>query len=216
MKDLEKNIFAIQVSIFFDPNSSISTLNLAQSIQEEYRVMFPNEPQIMPIPFDAPREIPRCIFAKENGSASLTFSLERLDFKGIIKDGSLWRINILTLLNSLTGICKKHGIIIKRIGVVVDSKTYEELDSYLAQYISINDFNESFEKTISWINKIKTEDIIINVCVTIQKNIQIPDTQNNFILDVNTDMSSSINNEKLEALFEKLLNILKEKMDNVF
>ena len=76
---MPKKVFGIQVAFFFTEESNISILKIAAAIQEAFKAMFPTEPQILPLPQDAPPEVPRCIFQKPDGSATLTVSPIRMD-----------------------------------------------------------------------------------------------------------------------------------------
>lgn len=215
MSSLENNIFSIKVALFFDDGCKFKALKLATEIQEIYSVMFPDDPQIFQLPDDAPPEIPRCIFSKSNGSATLTFNNVRLDFNGIIKDGSLWRDNMGNILNSLVYICNKINIKLKRVGLIIETKMDGGIDELLQQYISINEFNESEEKTISWVSKRKAEDVNINVVVCLQKFLPVSELKNKIIVDVNTDINKATDGNKILDISDKLLNIIGEKMKDV-
>ena len=96
--DLSNDVFGMQVAFFFDEGSNISILDFAGEIKELYKAMFPDDPQILPLPSDAPPEVPRCIFQKEDASARLSFSQVRMDFNAGLKDGRGWKNNYETII----------------------------------------------------------------------------------------------------------------------
>lgn len=86
---IENNISSLQAGFFLiNPNLS-NKLEIAQKINESFKNLFDDDPTIIPIPEDAPKEIPRIILSSKNKIYSCNISLERIDFftKDIGKNG---------------------------------------------------------------------------------------------------------------------------------
>ena len=118
---LSDNVFGMQVAFFFAENSEISILDLATEVKGLFRAMFPNDPQMFLLPDDAPKDIPRCIFQKSDGSAKLSFGLARMDFNAGLKEATPWKNNFEIVIYALAQICKNKNIDVTRIGLVVQT-----------------------------------------------------------------------------------------------
>lgn len=169
MKLCEK-VIGVQVAVFFDDNVTIDIFRLAADIRDEYKSLFINMPQTIPLPEDAPREVPRCIFQKPDQSAALTISLARMDYKAGLKQGVDWKNHMGVVVASFIRICELNKISIGRIGLIVETQGDEELIEKLSGKINVDEFNSCREKNISWVNQ---KNILNNVKINVFTNIQI-------------------------------------------
>ena len=62
MMGLMDKINRVHIAVFFDEETKISSLDLASAIRKAFITVFPDEPQMIPLPVEAPKEVPRCIF----------------------------------------------------------------------------------------------------------------------------------------------------------
>lgn len=217
MMDVSKNVFGVQLAFFFSDNSEISILKLASKIQEAYKAMFPIDPQILPLPNDAPPEVPRCIFQNPDGSASLTFSSERLDFKAGIKANASWKNFQEVVAYALLQIFNSSGIGIRRIGLIVQASVENKDIPAIDEVVLIDKFHESAEKNLSWVNQEKKDDeITVNIVNNIQINHNNAGLQNIITIDVNTHNDTPLKeNEKVLDVIGYLLSKIEERLKDV-
>jgi hypothetical protein len=217
--DLSNQVFTIQFAIFFEDKAEISMLKFASIIQGVFSAMFTKEPQMLPLPEDAPLEIPRCIFEKEDKSASLAISLNRMDFKAGLKDGALWRNNVEVIAYTLIQVCESLNVGIKRLGLVIQTKTDTFFEEKTNGIVLLDDFKSSDEKTISWVNQKKISDkFIVNIFRNIQinrNNLEIPGL---LTIDVNTHVDTPLlcSAKETTEILTNLMSEIEEKLKNVF
>ena len=215
--DLSNDVFGMQVAFFFDEGSNISILDFAGEIKELYKAMFPDDPQILPLPSDAPPEVPRCIFQKEDASARLSFSQVRMDFNAGLKDGRGWKNNYETIIYTFVQICKKFNVSVRRIGLVIQASTDTQFGEEVNKLVNYTSFKQSQEKSIFWVDKTSLNGKVeINVVNNIQINNNL-DKKSIVTLDVNTSNESSLSctYRELLTIGSGLLSELEERLKNV-
>ena len=74
MKSPNVNIYKVQMAYFFKEKSEIRAFGLISSLYNQLKDVFKTEPQSIPIPDDAPADVPRCVWNDIN--TSLTFNLQ--------------------------------------------------------------------------------------------------------------------------------------------
>lgn len=202
--DISERGINIQIALFFEENADIPIVKFAGSLQDEYRVMFEKEPQIIPLPPEAPKEAPRCIFEKEGGAARLTFSLSRIDFFASLKDGKGWKNYIEVIIYTLLKVCEKFSIRIARIGIIVESPIDKTFENNLIGKVSINNYADSDEKGVSWVSHdIIKDSISINVMhnVKVNHNVQeIIPYIGSFSIDANTNIGVKLYEENISII----------------
>ena len=88
MKSPNVNIYKVQMAYFFREKSEIRAFGLISSLYNQLKDVFKTEPQSIPIPDDAPADVPRCVWNDIN--TSLTFNKLRLDFSFNIPSKYNW------------------------------------------------------------------------------------------------------------------------------
>ena len=215
---VSKTVFGVQVAFFFADGSNISILKIASAIQEVFKAMFPTDPQILPLPQDAPPEVPRCIFQKPDGSATLTVSLIRMDFNAGIKADASWKNFHEVVAYAFMKICRELNITVKRIGLIIQANAAQELDDEINNLVSKEDFAKSTEKSISWVNQ---ENINNGLTVNIVNNIQINhnniEMPNIITIDVNTHNDTPLKNDYKEMIniIDFLLSKIEGRLEDV-
>ena len=217
MYELDKNVFAIHMALFFADGVEVPVLKIALKLQEEFKIMFPSEPNIMPLPIDAPKEIPRCTFRNENG-ASITVALSRMDFDAGIKVNTDWKNHISAVLLNFMRICETLDIRIIRAGVVVQALGDDRIIGELNSRVNIEGFEESEEKNISFVKKKQIEDILLNVVTNIVYNRKNTDASKVVSVDANTDMSNELPDGIVNKMhiIELIIDEIEGKLKNVF
>lgn len=215
--ELEKNVIKVHIAVFFNENPD--AFKLALALRETFSTMFPNGPQMIPLPPEAPADAPRCVFQNEVGSANLTFGLSRMDLDNSLNAGSPWRNHVEVIEMAFVSICKACNIEIKRLGIVVQSRIEEELIQKTNEKVSVPDFKQSEEKNIAWVIHENVNDFLkLNINTNVQIHTNNPEIKGTLTLDVNTSIDSilSQNESELLNLISVMLNKIEEKMKNVF
>ena len=213
----DRDVFRVHLAVFFDNETKVPVLKLASTIKDIFINMFPNEPQILPLPPDAPNDAPRCIFQMEGKDVSLNFSLVRMDYDAGLVDGTQWKNHIEVIANSFINICKICDIDIKRIGIVAQVRNAKEAIEYLNKKVVIDEFVKSDEKNISWVSHKKiNSNLGINIFITLRFNENELQNTDVSIIDVNTDVTSELQKDNLIRVMSILTSQIGERIENVF
>lgn len=215
--NIENNVFYLQVAFFFPQNTNFSIVKFAGIIQEEFQAMFKNEPTIMPLPDDAPKEIPRCVFKNDSG-AELSFGMSRMDFKTTIKDAELWKNNMEVMAYIFSKLCRNFEIGIERIGCVVQANPNKECIEEISKYVDIPNFQNSNEKMINWVDKNEIDGVKINSVINIRINENDIKFPHIVVIDVNTQKEYPLSQDEkeLEKVINVLLNEIEARIKDVF
>jgi len=232
---MERKIKQIQTVIFIR-NLNISTdvdkTNWFSKINNALSIIFDSEPSLVPIPNDAPPEIPRFILKNLDSKLHCNISLSRIDFFYDIDESKE---------ESFTDIMENHksnrsvifnflldsSVLIYRIGFIsLDEIKFTEKETAAFNYLKnsfilegkLNNLNELLIRTnhLSELDHINMNNIItiigdkdnINIQTDIN-NVLInnqPELMNNLVIsDINKIVDYSI--EKTISLIEKFPNI---------
>ena len=85
---MEKTLESLQTIIFTDGfrlNNEYEKSELLLKIKEELGDLFDENPTIIPIPNDAPSEIPRIILNNKNASLSCNISLSKIELSSLFQ-----------------------------------------------------------------------------------------------------------------------------------
>lgn len=121
----------ILVALFGDISLS-DRIGVAQSLNKATKNLFSGEQTILPIPDDAPPEIPRVILGSKDKIFSCHVSPRRLEFSLEQKKGENKRLKevqdeFLSQLANIAHVVKKElGVKVERIGIVVNSAMFPE------------------------------------------------------------------------------------------
>lgn len=218
MKD--NKVFSIHVALFYqNASSKMEILRFASLLQDVFRSYFPKEPQILPMPADAPAEAPRCVFSNDE-NVSLTFSLERIDFR--YNNDSLkeidWKNQVGTIALNLFNVCEKVGLHVTRVGFVVLCDSAEEVQNELNQSVHINGFPDSDEKRLSFLVKKTNGELKYNLITMIVINENEPLHNSIVQIDANTDRNIDLEmfDKDIISVISILTDAIEEKLCNVF
>ncbi|EOS68577.1 hypothetical protein C818_03384 [Lachnospiraceae bacterium MD308] len=209
MKGPNVNIYKIQMAYFFREKSPIRTFGLISSLYAQLKDVFKTEPQSLPIPDEAPEDVPRCIWNDVN--TSLTFNKVRLDFTFNIPSKFNWKQLLTEFNKKITVAIDEQEIIIDRVGLVSELMSADSLHELLKEYIQINKFNDAGEANISWLESIESYNVWTYFTINESKDI------NKIVFDINSLPECKLADQGTtgKEAMDKCAELLKGKMINV-
>lgn len=171
--------------------------------------VFKTEPQSLPIPDEAPEDVPRCIWNDVN--TSLTFNKVRLDFTFNIPSKFNWKQLLTEFNKKITVAIDEQEIIIDRVGLVSELMSADSLHELLKEYIQINKFNDAGEANISWLESIESYNVWTYFTINESKDI------NKIVFDINSLPECKLADQGTtgKEAMDKCAELLKGKMINV-
>ena len=204
MKSPNVNIYKVQMAYFFQEKSEIRAFGLISSLYNQLKDVFKTEPQSIPIPDDAPADVPRCVWNDIN--TSLTFNKLRLDFS----------FNVPSKLHGFNDKITKafdgcEEVTIDRVGLVSELMSIDNLHNILNEFVNIEKFNGASEANISWLEKIDSYNVWTYIIINELKN------ENKIIFDINSLPDCKLSEQGVLAkdAMNKCAEKLKGKMLNV-
>lgn len=209
MKSPNVNIYKVQMAYFFKEKSEIRAFGLISSLYNQLKDVFKTEPQSIPIPDDAPADVPRCIWNDIN--TSLTFNKLRLDFSFNIPSKYNWEQLLHGFNDKITKAFDGCEVIIDRVGLVSELMSIDNLHNILNEFVNIEKFNGSSEANISWLENIDSYNVWTYIIINELKN------ENKIIFDINSLPDCKLSEQGVLAkdAMNKCAEKLKGKMLNV-
>lgn len=209
MKSPNVNIYKVQMAYFFKEKSEIRAFGLISSLYNQLKDVFKTEPQSIPIPDDAPADVPRCIWNDIN--TSLTFNKLRLDFSFNIPSKYNWEQLLHEFNDKITKAFDGCEVIIDRVGLVSELMSIDNLHNILNEFVNIEKFNGSSEANISWLENIDSYNVWTYIIINELKN------ENKIIFDINSLPDCKLSEQGVLAkdAMNKCAEKLKGKMLNV-
>ena len=210
MKSPNVNIYKVQMAYFFKEKSEIRAFGLISSLYNQLKDVFKTEPQSIPIPDDAPADVPRCVWNDIN--TSLTFNKLRLDFSFNIPSKYNWEQLLHEFNDKITKAfdgCEE--VTIDRVGLVSELMSIDNLHNILNEFVNIEKFNGSSEANISWLENIDSYNVWTYIIINELKN------ENKIIFDINSLPDCKLSEQGVLAkdAMNKCAEKLKGKMLNV-
>nr|WP_305136991.1 hypothetical protein [uncultured Schaedlerella sp.] len=210
MKSPNVNIYKVQMAYFFREKSEIRAFGLISSLYNQLKDVFKTEPQSIPIPDDAPDDVPRCVWNDVN--TSLTFNKLRLDFSFNIPSRFNWEHLLVRFNDKITNAFDECDVIIDRVGLVSELMSFDNLHNLLNEYVKIDKFNGASEVNMSWLENIDLYNVWTYIIINESKN------ENKIIFDINSLPDSKLSEQGVlgkeaisrcaEKLKGKMLNVL--------
>lgn len=146
----------IHIALFFSSSANFKPLKLASSLDEKMQSLFDVEPMILPIPADAPAELPR-ISINKDGIGSIGVSFVRADLSLEQGEDSCLEdvlLNIRTFIDCIM----ESGAQVARVGFVHRFALPPDITtaSLKERYIKENKFNDVNEMNMSWLRRWET------------------------------------------------------------
>lgn len=209
MKSPNVNIYKVQMAYFFKEKSEIRAFGLISSLYNQLKDVFKTEPQSIPIPDDAPVDVPRCVWNDIN--TSLTFNKLRLDFSFNIPSKYNWEELLVAFNDKITKAFDGCEVIIDRVGLVSELMSIDNLHNILNGYVNIEKFNGASEANISWLENIDSYNVWTYIFINESKN------ENKMVFDINSlpDCKLSEQGVLAKEAMNKCAEKLKGKMLNV-
>ena len=209
MKSPNVNIYKVQMAYFFREKSEIRAFGLISSLYNQLKDVFKTEPQSIPIPDDAPADVPRCVWNDIN--TSLTFNKLRLDFSFNIPSKYNWEQLLHEFNDKITKAFDGCEVIIDRVGLVSELMSIDNLHNILNEFVNIEKFNGSSEANISWLENIDSYNVWTYIIINELNN------ENKIIFDINSLPDCKLSEQGVLAkdAMNKCAEKLKGKMLNV-
>lgn len=203
------NIYKVQMAYFFKEKSEIRAFGLISSLYNQLKDVFKTEPQSIPIPDDAPADVPRCVWNDVN--TSLTFNKLRLDFSFNIPSRFDWEQLLVTFNDKITKAFDGCDVIIDRVGLVSELMSIDNLHNLLNEYVKIDKFNVASEVNMSWLENIDLYNVWTYIIINESKN------ENKIIFDINSLPDCKLSEQGVlgKDAISKCAEKLKGKMLNV-
>ena len=198
------------MAYFFQEKSEIRAFGLISSLYNQLKDVFKTEPQSIPIPDDAPADVPRCVWNDIN--TSLTFNKLRLDFSFNVPSKYNWEQLLHGFNDKITKAfdgCEE--VTIDRVGLVSELMSIDNLHNILNEFVNIEKFNGASEANISWLEKIDSYNVWTYIIINELKNA------NKIIFDINSLPDCKLSEQGVLAkdAMNKCAEKLKGKMLNV-
>lgn len=209
MKSPNVNIYKVQMAYFFKEKSEIRAFGLISSLYDQLKDVFKTEPQSLPIPNDAPADVPRCVWNDIN--TSLTFNMLRLDFSFNIPSKYDWEQLFVMFNDKITKALDGCDVIIDRVGLVSEIMSMDDLHHLLNGYVKIDKFNRASEVNISWLETIDLYNVWTYIIINGSKS------ENKIIFDINSLPDRRLSEQGVSGkdAISKCAEKLKGKMLNV-
>lgn len=209
MKSPNVNIYKVQMAYFFKEKSEIRAFGLISSLYNQLKDVFKTEPQSIPIPDDAPADVPRCVWNDIN--TSLIFNKLRLDFSFNIPSKYNWEQLLVMFNDRITKAFDGCDVIIDRVGLVSELMSLDNLHNLLNEYVKIDKFNVASEVNISWLENVDLYNVWTYIIINESKN------ENKIIFDINSLPDCKLSEQGVlgKDAISKCAEKLKGKMLNV-
>ena len=210
MKGPDVNIYKVQMAYFFKENNEVRAFGLISSLYNQLKDFFRTEPQSIPIPEDAPADVPRCIWNDVN--TTLTFNKLRLDFSFNIPSKDKWD-NLLNIFNDrITNAFNECEVMTDRVGLVAELMSMDNIHGIINEHVNIEKFKVANEANISWLENIDSYNVWTYIFINELKN------ENKIVFDINSLPDCKLSelgilgkdamNKCAEKLKGKMLNVL--------
>jgi hypothetical protein len=190
-------ILNIQIALFSPGIDLSDKLTFAQQVKQKTGVLFDGETVVLPIPEDAPAEIPRIVLQSKSNQTSLNISPNKIDFfikPGINDSFTSASIESNKIYSSLLEtLFKVSSLNITRVGHVfnIEASVENSIDFISDRYLSkintgknLQDINFGILKKDT-IDK-KLSNIWFRVNPSKNPDMEVDDRRMSVVLDVNT------------------------------
>lgn len=210
MKSPNVNIYKVQMAYFFREKSDIRAFGFISTLYNQLKDVFRTEPQSIPIPDDAPDDVPRCVWNDVN--TSLTFSKIRLDFTFNVPSKYNWEELFIEFNEKISKAIDEYEVIIDRVGLVSEVMSTDNLHDLLKEFVNIEKYNDASEANISWLENIDSFNVWTYIFINEPKN------ENKIVFDINSLPDCKLSEQGISGKdsMNKCAEKLKGKMLNVF
>ncbi len=205
----------LHFALFYSSLNISNKLQLATQISEKTG-KFDGEPLILPVPEDAPSDVPRIILKDSIESLQLVISKSRTDFpikiEADFSEFSPIATSYIDVIQSVYNIMKPTLV---KLGIVLE---FSDLKDDSIDYISKNFLKEKIEKeeiNLATRDIVQIDDKKTNVWFRIQNN---PDDKDNksiiYTFDINTVNNEEYTFDNCMDFFSKAIEFITNKNNN--
>lgn len=199
----------MQMTYYFK-TGEFESFEFTNKLYEALKEIFKCFPQALPVPMDAPADLPRCIWDSPN--VTLMYSLLKLDIMINIPTEFKWKQIVEEFSQKINTVIQETAIQIDRIGIITENLLEEETHNELNKKVSIVQFQDAKELNIAWRENCKEESSLFNVWTNIFINDEVHN--NKVVFDINSvKENSSID---IVSTLEHAVILMERKMQNVF
>jgi hypothetical protein len=205
----------LHLALFYSGINLNNKLQIANQIIEK-NSEFDGEPLILPVPDDAPSEVPRIILKNSDESIQIIISKIRTDFS-IKQDTDFTDFSTIAdkYIKIIDNINKIINPTLTRLGLVVEILDHKE---NVINYISetyLKEKKENEEINLSIRDNHIIDDKKINIWFRIKNNIENSDKDNiTYIFDVNSSNDENYSFSDCKTFFNKVKDFILEKNSN--
>lgn len=216
LNGLDENVKGLRIVFFLEEKITGDIFSFVTNIKNVFGIIFPEDPQILHSDPNAPVEIPRVIFQKAEG-ASLIITGDKLEFRTGLKDGRRALEDARTLSTLLDISCKKSKKPVNRIGINIETYSNDNTDTALRQVVCFDDYKNSSEKSIFWVENHEYRGLALNVCSTIYFN-SMNEINNQILIDVNTAIDSKLSKKEIDCdeAINLIIDVIGGRLKNAF
>lgn len=220
----------LQIALFTPGINLNRPLDIAQGLISATGTLFDGQPIILPIPPDAPPEVPRIIVKNSNDSYTCNISKNRIDFifteKGMFRSMRDEKDNFLNHLLSLVDLFKSNfKISITRIGTIAtfllplgESSNKFITEKFLKEYL----FGGTYEIQFGVLKKLQLAGYGANCWFKLNTFRNMQDVSDDRAMlvafDVNTqpEVSYDLNKDQIGIFFNSAIKYIEETIEIYF
>ena len=202
-------VFKEQIVFFFKEGSIFKTYELSMALYNQLKDVLKNsEPTVIPVPNEAPADVPRCIWNDYN--TKLSYSFKSLNLTIDIPSTHNWADLVSELTALISTAFSQCELFIDRIGVVIEANADSDLHQIIKESVSIPRFTCETEANVSWLD----HEGRYNVWTYL--NIDVSHDVNRIVYDVNNQTEYKLSEQGISVLdaVAGALSILKERVTN--
>lgn len=222
----------ILIVLFGDINLS-DRIGVAQSLNKATKNLFSGEQTILPMPDDAPPEIPRIILGSKDKKFNCHVSPRRLEFSLGQKKGENKRLeelqdDFLSQLANIARVVKTElGVKVERLGIVVNSAMFPEespVDFLMEKFLRSGMIMDPHELNLNFLHKFALGDFKVNrwqklSCVSPKDKGTLEEAQ---VLRVETDVNTvpeikyDFSAEAIPAFCSQVFTFMESNLESLF
>ena len=202
-------LYREQMVFFFKKDAKFSSFELSTALYKSMKKdLKHSEPVVLPIPDDAPEEMPRVIWNDEN--IKLSFSRQALTISVDIPTGYSWDERTRDISTKVSEALKEIEVAIDRVGIIAEANTEEDLHDKLTQLISIPDYKCSRESNVSWLTTESNFNIWTYLIFDVAHEI------NRITIDVNSQEEYKLSERGITVMetVNSIVSILKGRIES--
>lgn len=181
-------LLSSQIALFLAAGADFRILAVANAVGSAFSQLFQAEPSLVPLPADAPGEIPR-VLLQQPGVGSLAVGTLRADLTLEWKAGDEheWQGLVVRRAVELAGVFETLGMSITRLGLVLvyDLADGISLEEIRRRYMCRGKAEGALALDLAWLRRISSEGTNVNRWVRLSYGL--PEGENRrLIIDTNT------------------------------